>query len=634
MFEKTLCILVIYFFSFVNSYSQTDYSISNIPESLLKDASAVILNIEKRVFLENRNSFRMVEKNVISVFNREGLKCILNKIPYDDFIKVNNVNAFIYDKDGKKIKKFKKSDFKDLSATGSDMYTDNRTLELEFIIPEYPFTYEIEYEVKSLNTALLPIFDPSPYYDVSTQNALYVLENKKQIPIKKREYKLDAFDIQKFQNEDQIKYIASNIPAMKREYLSPSSREFSPYVFFSPVEFSLGGKVGTVTNWIQFANWKNNALLNQKNELTESTLRDLKKITTTTSATREKIRLIYEYMQSKTRYISVQVGIGSWKPMKSLEVDELGYGDCKALTNYMKTLLSSQGIDSYYTLVNAGHMASDIDIDFPALQGNHAILTVPLEDEYLFLECTSQNLPFNFLGTHTDNRNVIVIKPEGSDIIKTHNYTSDQNKMSLKSKVIFSETFDAIASLEIVSEGLMYTSKYELDATNSVNSNKYYQQIWSYLNNLKVDTVTYVNQKNKIRFSEILKLNFDNYISKVGNRILFQPNIFSRYPIIPDLDVDRKLPLEIRRGETYFDEVEIVLPKHATLTSSFEDIQYKSDFGEYTLKLLVLEDGKLKLQRYLQLYSGKHPASAYEEYVTFIRKIIKADQSKIILSNQ
>ena len=52
----------------------------------------------------------------------------------------------------------------------------------------------------------------------------------------------------------------------------------------------------------------------------------------------EKAKIVYKYMQEKTRYISVQVGIGGFKPMLAKDVDRLGYGDCKALSNYTKAL--------------------------------------------------------------------------------------------------------------------------------------------------------------------------------------------------------------------------------------------------------------------------------------------------------
>ena len=59
-------------------------------------------------------------------------------------------------------------------------------------------------------------------------------------------------------------------------------------------------------------------------------------------------------MQSRTRYASIQLGIGGYKPAPAMEVSEKGYGDCKGLTNYMSALLKEAGITSYYTWVKSG----------------------------------------------------------------------------------------------------------------------------------------------------------------------------------------------------------------------------------------------------------------------------------------
>ena len=93
------------------------------------------------------------------------------------------------------------------------------------------------------------------------------------------------------------------------------------------------------------------SLIAHRGEIPETTKQKILTLVKGVNDPIEKARLIYDFVQKKTRYISVQVGIGGWMPMLANDVDRLSYGDCKALTNYTKSLLDIAGVESYYTAV-------------------------------------------------------------------------------------------------------------------------------------------------------------------------------------------------------------------------------------------------------------------------------------------
>lgn len=202
-----------------------------------------------------------------------------------------------------------------------------------------------------------------------------------------------------------------NQKAFEFENSSPNARDFLPKARISLNNFSLDGVTGSFTNWSEFGKWMHTSLIAGRDVLDESTKSKILSLVEGVNSPIEKAKIVYQFMQNKTRYISVQVGIGGWQPIAANEVDEVGYGDCKGLTNYTKALLDVVGVESYFTLIYGGQKR-DIDKDFSAFQGNHAILNIPNNGNDIWLECTSQTAPFGYLGTFTDDRDVLVVMPE------------------------------------------------------------------------------------------------------------------------------------------------------------------------------------------------------------------------------
>ncbi len=611
--------------------AQNDYSVANIPEDLLDNANAVIRYESMFVEFDAINSMTLKGKKVVTVFNKKGLGAVSHSVGYDESSSVKDIGAIVYDSQGKEIKKYKKRDFTDLSATGSSLYTDNRVMTIDHTIASYPFTFEFFFELDSSSTVLFPAWDPSPIYRVSTQYSVYTLENPRRIPITVRKFNLDEFGVRMEESPARHFYEIRNLKAIDREHLSPDYTEFTPVVKLAPTQFELAGKRGNVTNWRDFGIWQKSTLLSGRDKLPKETIRKVTELVQHIEDPKEKARIIYNYMQEKTRYISVQVGIGGWQPSTASEVDRLGYGDCKGLTNYTQALLKSQGIESLYTIVDAGEDGKDIDEEFVALQGNHVILTVPFEDETVFLECTSQQLPFNFIGTHTDDRNVILITDEGGVLTRTHVYSPDDNIKHLTAELKMDASFGIAGDLQIESGGLVYGERFSLEQQSSDDIKLIYKSIWGHLNDLKLSDINFNNDKREVRFRENMRIETDNYVSKAGSRILVNPNIFKRIEDIPTIETDRTQPFEIRRGSTQRDTIRLQLPENYKLESLFDPIEISNEFGSYKATVVHSEDNQLLYVRELRLNSGRFPKDRYNDYVKFIKTLLRNDRSKIVL---
>ena len=112
---------------------------------------------------------------------------------------------------------------------------------------------------------------------------------------------------------------------------------------------------GSFTNWQELGKWEYDKLIANRKKFPAETVQHIKEITEDITDPKLKAKKIYEYMQQKTHYISVQVGIGGFQPFRHLMWIRMSYGDCKALVNYTQALLKVAGIDSYYCVVYGDH---------------------------------------------------------------------------------------------------------------------------------------------------------------------------------------------------------------------------------------------------------------------------------------
>lgn len=620
---KKLRIAPFYFLLFFTlfSYSQDyNFDISEIPENLKKDANSVIRFEDFSLEILSQRQMTYSVDAAITIYNKLADDFANITIYYDKSTDVKSVKAYVYNENGKGIKKIKKSDFNDYSASGGALYSDNRVLYYNYIPISYPYTIHYTYEVKTSNTAFIPPWIPVGSYRQSVQKSIYSIKYPSEIVLRKAENNFKEYQIKKTEELEALEYLVQNVPAEDSEPYSPSISKFVPNVKFGVNKFNLEGIDGEANNWKEFGKWYYENLLKNTFDLPESTKIEIQNLTSVTENPIEKAKIVYKYVQDKVRYISIQVGIGGFKPMLASEVDKLSYGDCKALTNYTKTLLDAVGVESNYTLIYGDRMKRDIDNEFLSHQGNHAVLNIPTNTGDLWLECTSQKTPFADGGDFTDDRNALVITPYGGEIKRTKVYDDKENHQKIIGKYTLSNNGSIKANVAMVCSGTQFDNHLYYEGSTAKELDKLYKEFWSNINNVTIDAIDIKNNKEEGKFEETISFSASNYGLISGERMIVPINAFNVFEGVPKRIRNRKLPLDLSRGFYDVDEVEVVLPINYKIEAIAESVEIDSEFGMYKLTIEKISDKILKYKREILLKNGNYPKESYDNFRGFLKK--------------
>lgn len=621
----------------LNTIAQDDQLLSSltIPVELKENANAIIRFEDTHIVINAYNRMVYSNKRIVTILNSSADSKHGAYVNYDKGISIKKLEARIYNSFGKEIKKVRKGDFEDVSAVdGGTLYSDSRVKYLNYTPTDYPYTVVFETEIEYSSTAFLPQWQPIEGFYTSTQYSNYKITNNSNIEIKFKTVNFEDYDIEKL---NEFNYSAQNLMALKPESYSPPIDTFAPFLSATLEDFNYEGYKGKTSDWKNLGKWMYEQLLVGRTEVSETTKNEVNKLVEGINDPIERAKIVYEYVQNNTRYISVQEGIGGIQPIDAFKVDQVKYGDCKGLSNYTKALLDVVGVESYYTRVYASpSRLVNIDKDFVSFVGqtNHVIINIPNQGNDIWLECTSQTSPFGYNANFTDDRDVFVITPQGGKIVHTKVYVTEENLVSSKARVTLDETGNMQANLILKSYGSQYGQHEGIQNQTQKDQELYFKRYWSYINGLDIENIAYQNDKDIIEFTENLNLKAEHYAAKTGERLLLQPNLFNRIETAPKRYVDRALPFQLERGETAIDEYVIIIPDTMEVEALMDAVNIKNRFGEYTVEIIQHDNNKLTYKRKFVLNKGTYEKEDYETFRNFWLDVVKNDKSKIVLKSK
>ena len=556
----------------------------------------------------------------IKINNRDGEKYSKITIPFSKLIIAGKIEAYIKDANGRLVKELKKSDIVEKSSISDfSLYEDDFIKEFTLKHNVYPYTIVYSYQIQQNEFLNIDYWMPVISKNNPTLKASLEVSVPKDYKIAYKNQLVDKPIIDTTEDAIIYKWNARYVNIVKDEACSPAISNFLPYVEIIPVEFHYDIN-GSFKDWISFGNWQHE-LLQGLGELPENEKIKIQALTKDINDDKEKIKILYHYLQDETRYINVTIETGGLKPYSASYVAQNKFGDCKALTNYFKSILDFINIPSYYTKVFAGSPILEIDKDFPSQQSNHIILFVPLKDEDIWLDCTSDGA-FNYLGTFTQDRDAFVISKDNSRFIKTPGLkpigTLEIRKIetSLNSNAASVKFLNTYAGVSF--ENLLNLAKNYNDTEKSRIIRNYLVEDGFQLLDYKI--INPDRDSTSIEFS--YNATAQNIYKHYGNDLLLSNFAFT----LPNFEKPqvRKLPVQIDYPIFKIDTIVYEIPKEFKLHRNPVAISANTKYGEYKFDVEITADSIIAI-KYLLINAGYYPVSEYEDFYNFYHQIIESE---------
>lgn len=358
---------------------------------------------------------------IIKILNPLGYKYANVAIPYDSNSEVKNIQARTISPDGK-ITVLDHKNIYDINLYPNFIfYSDQRAKIFTMPAIEDGSIIEYKYQIDISGYTFKHYWNFQE--DVPSLSSQFTLIAPSEWDIEYRVYGIDLEpEIIKTPHgfKSTYKWKAKDIPAFKYEFGMPSKNELTLGLALSPI---------SVKTWQDVAKWYHELSYPQI-KAGEEVKKIVHTLTDEVDSDKEKIRLIYEWVRDKIRYIAVSIGIGGYKPHLADEVLNNRYGDCKDVTTLLCSMAREVGIDVNFALISTWQNGIP-DTSLPSyFHFNHIIAFCNITgDSTIWFDATAKGCPFGKLPWYDQGLPVLAIDKEGyGKIINTPSTPAKNNK--------------------------------------------------------------------------------------------------------------------------------------------------------------------------------------------------------------
>jgi hypothetical protein len=560
--------------------------------------------------------------------NRSGEEYTNISIPYSKNEKLSNIEGWIEDKAGRRVRNLTRNEITDQSDfSDMSLYEDNFLKKFQLKYNDYPYKVCYTYRTTLNQFIAVANWTPALFARIPTRDAKLVV-----IMPKNYKYKIFMRDVTFVKSdtlEKQISsvYTAKYINMDEEEPNAQPLEDIKPKLIIIPEQFSYG-ITGSTADWKSIGNWYfnlNKGLNDLPASEKEIIAQEIKGITDKV----EIIKILYHYVQDHTRYINVSIGVGGLKAYPASYVAQNKYGDCKALTNYMKALLEFAGINSKYVLLNRDLHPNKIIDDLPFPQFNHVILAVPLNRDTIWIENTENSEAFNYVGSSIQNRKGLLIDENDSKLISIPAFKKKDVELVRNIDVLLNNQGSGEVNVVFSFKGYYYEIFNEFNA--GYNKDKQDNLVKDYMpfNNYEVlDWKLSKGDRDTAKIKLAAKLNLIKMMKRVGDEYYF--NTFPVMTGVYGPPNARKLPIVFTYPVFNTDNVTFTIPEGLEVKAIPKDQVISSQFGKYEVHFSFAAN-VVHVSKKFELYTNEYSIEQYKFFYDFYKSLKELEKNPIIL---
>jgi cytochrome c-type biogenesis protein CcmH/NrfG len=350
----------------------------------------------------------------------------------------------------------------------------------------------------------------------------------------------------------------------------------------------------------------------------------------------QKAKMIYEYIVTNIKYLSVAFLQSGLIPQKASHTLNTKLGDCKDVSTLYVAMCKEAGLKADLVLI-ATRNSGKYQMLLPTIDFNHCIARLTSGGKEYFIELTSDKLPFNTFYDNLKNANALNITKEGSgqkvDLVYLNPPTKNPNLVIRKAEISL-DASDVKVKKQTIKTGVFASSM--RDSYQNLGQQDQFKEMQRAIagdyNQTTLKTLTF---KGLEGISDSVVYNFDFFAPDAvtdlsGLKLLALP--WSEKARSGDFTFteDRKYPMDLWEFETDAEEetIELNIPSKLTVSDAPQNLVITGPIAEYSLTSKTVP-GKLILTRKFRFKKDEILTSELKDFEVFYRKIVAADNRQV-----